>query len=288
MYFGFHASAAGGVDQAPARAAQEGAEIFQFFSRSPRGGQAPKLTKEVVANWQQAIKANGIKASYIHAPYYINFASLNNKIRFGSISVIREELERGSILGVRAMMTHLGSAKDVGEVKGTAMVIEGLTKVLHGYSGSTKFCIENSAGSGAVIGDTFEEIAEIIKKTEHNLKKRNIIGVCLDTQHSFASGYDWRGGSVAINKVLNKFDKLIGLQRLMAMHINDSKAEFNSHVDRHEDIGHGKIGKDVFELMIRNPRLKKVDFILETPDTTDMTYKKTIKWFKSVRILRTK
>lgn len=288
MYFGFHASAAGGVDQAPARAAHEGAEVFQFFSRSPRGGPAPKLTKEVVADWQQAIKVNSIKASYIHAPYYINFASLNNKIRYGSISVIREELERGSLLGVRALMTHLGSAKDVGEVKGTAMVIEGLTKVLQGYSGQTKFCIENSAGSGAVIGDTFEEIATIIKKTESNLKKRNVIGVCLDTQHSFASGYDWRGGQATINKILNKFDQLIGLQRLMVMHINDSKVELNSHVDRHEDIGHGKIGKDAFKLMITNPKLKQVDFILETPDATDMTYKKTIKWFKSIRALITR
>src|SRR3989344_6663806 len=123
MYFGFHASAAGGVDQAPVRADCEGAEVFQFFSRSPRGGAAPKLAKELVSSWRRELERRQIRATYIHAPYYINFASPNNRIRHGSINVIREELERGSILGTRGLMTHLGSAKEVGATQGTAMTI---------------------------------------------------------------------------------------------------------------------------------------------------------------------
>ena len=282
MYFGFHASAAGGVQNAPLRAAQEGAEVFQFFSRSPRGGEAPKLTLNIISQWQKALRDNKIKATYIHAPYYINFASANNRIRFGSISVIRDELERGSSLGVKAMMTHLGSAKDVGEKKGTAMVIEGLAKVLKGYRGKTKFLIENSAGSGEIIGDTFEEIAEIIKAVEKKLRKNDLIGVCLDTQHSFASGYDLRGKK-GVENVLKQFSKIIGLKRLVVIHANDSKVEFGKHVDRHEDIGQGKLGKETFAALIKNSKLKSVDMILETPDTSAMTYAKTITYFKKVR-----
>jgi len=182
-------------------------------------------------------------------------------------------------------MTHLGSAKDVGEVKGRQMVIDGLAKMLKGYQGQTRFLIENSAGSGQVIGDTFEEIGEIIKKTEKQLKKHNVIGVCLDTQHAFASGYDWRR---SINDVLKKFDQTIGLKRLVIMHANDSLSDFGSHVDRHADIGQGKMGKKVFEQLIKNPKLRKVNLLLETPENTVMTYKKAIQFFKQVRDGRSK
>ncbi|MFH0873824.1 MAG: deoxyribonuclease IV [Candidatus Komeilibacteria bacterium] len=281
MYFGFHASAAGGVDKAPARAASEGAEVFQFFSRSPRGGSAPALTLALINNWQAELKKNKIRGTYIHSPYYINFASDNNRIRYGSISVIRDELERGSTLGVKGLMTHLGSAKNVGEKKGTQMVIEGLVKVLTGYKGTTKFLLENSAGSGAIIGDTIDELAVIIKQVEKKLKKKNTLGVCWDTQHGFASGYDLRTKK-ATDFWLKEFNKKIGLKRLMLIHANDSKPELGSHVDRHADIGQGKIGLEAFKILIHQPKLRIVDLILETPAETK-TYAQTIKQFKQFR-----
>jgi len=281
MYFGFHASAAGGVDQSPARAASEGAEVFQFFSRSPRGGPAPKLTKEIVSNWQKELQVHKIRATYIHAPYYINFASTNPKIRFGSSAVIRDELERGSVLGVKGLMTHLGSAKDVGPAEGTKMTIEGIIKVLTGYKGRTKFLLENSAGAGAIIGDTIEELAQIIKGVETKLKKKNIIGICWDTQHGFASGYDIRT-RVKIDLWLRKFDDLIGLERLMLLHANDSKVDFNSHRDRHDDIGFGQLGEGTFKLLIQQPKLKKVDMILETP-AEQSSYVDQLKLLKKFR-----
>lgn len=281
MYFGFHASAAGGVHLAPERAAGEGAEVFQFFSRSPRGGAAPKLTKEIVHDWQENLQTYKIQATYIHAPYYINFASTNSKIRYGSSAVLRDELERGSMLGVKGLMTHLGSAKDVGEEKGLAMVVEGIVKILTGYKGTTTFLLENSAGSGAVIGDTMTELAEIIKKVEAKLKKKNILGVCWDTQHGFASGYDIRKPE-QLKKWINEFDNVIGLKRLMLIHANDSKPDFNSHKDRHEDIGHGHLGWQSFKQIIQSPKLRSVDLILETP-AEKQTYAETIKKFKSFR-----
>lgn len=284
MYFGFHASAAGGVDQASARAASEGAEVFQFFSRSPRGGPAPKLTKEIIANWQSELKKYNIQATYIHAPYYINFASTNNRIRFGSIAIIREELERGSLLGVRGLMTHLGSAKEVGATKGVAMTIEGITKVLVGYKGTTKFLLENSAGAGAVIGDSLEELAKIIRGVETKLKKKNVIGICWDTQHGFASGYDLRTKSL-INVWLKKFDQAIGLKRLMVIHANDSKIDFNGHVDRHEDIGFGQLGQETFKFLIQQPKLRAVDMILETP-AEKIGYSESLKLFKKFRVAK--
>lgn len=263
MKFGCHISAAGGVDNCPARAQAVGAEVFQFFSRSPQGGSAPKLTKEIIVEFKAGLKKYQQQA-YIHTPYYINFASSNPRIKYGSVSVIREELERGSQLSVTALMTHLGSAKDVGEAQGTKMVIEGLIKVLTNYQGACKFLIENSAGSGQVIGDSFEEISEIIKGVEKKIGK-NKIGVCLDTAHAFASGYDLRT-SANVVKVLKQFNQIIGLSRLALIHGNDSKVELGSHVDRHDHLGLGKIGLECFKTLVSVKKLAKVNLIIETPE----------------------
>ncbi|MCX6785170.1 MAG: deoxyribonuclease IV [Candidatus Komeilibacteria bacterium] len=262
MKFGCHVSAAGGVDNCPSRAQAVGAEVFQFFSRSPQGGPSPKLTKEIIANFQAGLKKYRQQA-YIHAPYYINFASVSPRIRHGSISVIRQELERGSLLGASALMTHLGSSKDVGESLGTKMVTQGLIKVLKGYQGTCRFLIENSAGSGQIIGDTFEEIAAIIKGVEKVLGK-NKIGVCLDTAHAFASGYDLRTPA-KVREVLKKFDQVIGLKRLALIHGNDSKVDFKSFKDRHEHIGLGKIGLIGFKTLVGIKKLVQVNLIIETP-----------------------
>ena len=262
MNIGAHVSIAGGIDQAPLYAKEAGCECFQFFSRSPRGGHAPELTEPLVKSFKDNCRKNNILNSYIHTPYYINLASTNNRIRYGSIKVIREELERASILGVRYVMSHLGSANDLTRTKAIQKVIEGIKKILDGYKGSALFLIENSAGSGNIIGDQFEEISEIIKGIP--LSVRNKVGVCLDTCHAFASGYDLRNKK-AIDKTLKEFDARIGLSKLKMIHGNDSMTEINSRVDRHEHIGMGKIGKEGFKEIINHPKLKKLDLILETP-----------------------
>lgn len=262
---GRHVSATGGAQNAPERAAAIGCNCFQFFSRSPRGGKVPELTHAVVVAFKANMEKHRQRAAFIHTPYYINLASSNDRIRYGSISIIREELERASLLGVDAVMTHLGSAKDcASRAEANAMVIKGIKKILSGYMGAAQFLIENAAGAGDILGVGFEEIGNIIKKSEASGQKSSI-GVCLDTAHAFASGYDLRT-TQDVAAMLKDFDKHIGLDRLVMIHINDSKTEFNARRDRHEHIGEGKIGTAGFRAMLVHPNLKKVSFVLETPE----------------------
>jgi len=263
MLFGVHVSIAGGVQKAPANAQEIGCEVFQMFSRSPRGGPAPVLTKEIVAAFQTEMKANSQAEAYIHTPYYINLASADDKIRNTSIRIIREELERASILGVKCIMTHLGSAKGIERSSAIGTVRAGIRKILDGYSGAALFLLENSAGSGDVVGNSFEELKEILEDISGS--SRDVCGVCLDTCHAFASGYDLRTAE-NIKKTLDEFDRIIGLGYLKMIHVNDSKAEFNKRVDRHEHIGQGHIGLNGFRALINEPRLKNINMIAETPD----------------------
>ena len=276
MLIGSHVSAAKGVQNAPINAAKVGAEVFQFFSRSPQGGKAPELTPDIVKKFKANCKKHKQKEWYIHSPYYINLASSNNRIRYGSIAVLRLELERGTTLGAKYMMAHMGSAKDVGEVKATKKVISGINQILDGYKGSCMFLIEISAGAGKIIGNDFKEIAKIIK----GVKKP--IGVCFDTCHAFASGYDLRN-QAALKKTLKDFDKTIGIDKLKLIHANDSKTELGAHRDRHEHIGKGKIGKAGFWAILHEPKLKKINLIIETPKTTDKDDPRNIKLLKKLQ-----
>ncbi len=165
-------------------------------------------------------------------------------------------------------MTHLGSAKDLGEKEAKEKLVTGLKKIFLQNDIEKKFnvklLLEITAGSGEIMGDNFEEIACFIKKTEMGISK-NKIGVCFDTAHAFASGYDLRNKK-SVKKTFDDFDKIIGIERLKLVHCNDSMSDFNSHIDRHENIGYGKIGLKGFEAIVNEPRLKNLDFILETPN----------------------
>jgi len=283
MLFGSHVSAAGGVEKAPERAAEVGCEVFQFFSRPPQGGPPSKLTPAIVKAFKDNCKQFKQAESYIHAPYYINFASAKPSTRYGSSSVIREELERGSELGVSYLMTHLGSSREVGDKQGMVYLVEGLARVLDKYTGTTQFLLENSAGTGKTIGDTFEELAEMIQKTEKKSKKfKGKIGICFDTCHAFTSGYDLRD-KAAVKKTLDMFDKIIGLERLKLIHSNDSVDGFGEHKDRHQHLGEGKIGLEGFKALVQEKRLKNVNFILETPKDTPQDDPRNLKILKKFR-----
>jgi len=256
MNIGCHVSIAGGVQNAPERAHELGCTAMQIFTRSPQGGKAPEITPEIVLSFKSQVESYGIQAVYIHTPYYINFASANNRIRYGSVSVVRDEMERGSLLGAMYVMTHLGSAKELGQKESIAKTIEMLEKSLEGYAGSTKLLIENSAGAGEIIGDDLAEIKEIID----GVKSPAIAGICLDTQHSFASGYDWRD----FEKTIDKVEKEIGIENIKLIHANDSKPEFASHRDRHEHIGKGNIGLEAFRDIVSFAKKNNIDMICET------------------------
>jgi len=280
MKFGAHISAAGGLWNAPINAAAIGCEVFQFFSRPPQGGEGMKITPEVAKQFRDTCAAHEFDTYVIHAPYIINFASSKDYIRKNSIRMIREELERGTLLGAKAVMFHPGSAKDVGDEMGIKMVADGVKELLKGYKGTTRLLLEMSAGAGSVIGDTFEEIAAILE-----LVKDNSVGVCFDTAHAFASGYDLRTAK-DVKETFSAFDKNIGLERLMMSHCNDSMVELGAKKDRHDHLGEGHIGLEGFRAMLADARLNHLFWIVETPIDAQEADVKKLKQFRAA--LKTK
>ena len=259
MKFGSHVSIAGGIDKAPERAHSLGCECFQIFSRSPRGGKPPELTKELVDSFLSSRSKYSLTDYYIHTPYYINFASAKKELRESASRIIREELERASIIGAGYIMTHLGSSKDVSRKEAVRMVADGISKAIDGSELSSLLLLENTAGQGATIGDNFEELAEILE-----LVGDPDIGICIDTAHLLASGYDIRD-SKALKQTLNIISKTTGLNRVKLIHGNDSKADIGERKDRHEHIGKGKIGIDGFKAVLSSPELQNLNMIAELP-----------------------
>ncbi len=257
MRVGCHVSINKGIENAPKMAHELGCEVMQIFTRPPMGGPAPELTNEICEQFKIQRAKFKIEEVYIHAPYFINLASTDNKIKYGSISAIKKELERGNQLGAKYVMTHLGSAKELEEKEAIKKTINGLKKVFDGYKGKTKLLIENSAGAGKIIGDDFAEIGKILK----SVKNKNLAGLCLDTQHSFASGYDWLNN---FEKNMKSLDKHIGIENVKLIHANDSATDLGSHKDRHEHIGKGKIRLEGFKKITQFARKNNINMICET------------------------
>lgn len=225
------------------------------------------------------MKKHKLDTFYIHAPYFINLASVKNNIYYGSIAVIREELERGSLLGCKAVMTHLGSFGELTDKEGLEKVAVAVAKIMDGYKGSTRLLLEISAGAGRIVGDQFEEIAAILY--DKRLKKFDI-GVCFDTCHAFTAGYDLRDKK-SVDDTLKQFDKIIGFEKLVMVHANDSKFDLGKHMDRHENIGQGYIGLDGFKALTQHKVLSKLDWILETPKDNPKDDPKNIAILKGYR-----
>lgn len=259
MKFGSHVSIAGGIDKAPERAHKLGCECFQIFSRSPRGGKPPTLTDELVGSFKSACEQYDLADYYIHTPYYINFASVKKELRESASTIIREELERAHTIGAGYIMTHLGSSKDVGRKEAVRMVADGILKAIEGTDLSNLLLLENTAGQGATIGDTFEELAEILE-----LIGDPEIGICIDTAHTLASGYDIRDEN-ALTVTIKEIEKTVGMNRVKLIHGNDSKADLGERKDRHEHIGQGKVGEGGFKAVLRSPELKNLNMIVELP-----------------------
>lgn len=270
MKIGCHVSIAGGIWNAPANASALGCEVFQIFTRSPQGGPAPKIDAEVVKKFKEEMTKHGQKDCYIHAPYYINFASVQQKTREASVRVVREELERGSLIGAKYLMTHLGSStsltarssKDNVRDEALKLVASGVQAIMKDYKGSTQFLLEISAGAGNIIGDTFEEFEQIFRYID--ISRYPNVGVCLDSAHMFASGYDIKTKD-GFDSTVKIIKETVGLDRIKLIHANDSKVGLNEHKDRHDHIGDGKIGVEGFKNLM--DVFSEVDFICETkPD----------------------
>lgn len=259
MQFGAHVSAAGGLANAPKNAASLGLETFQFFSRPPQGGRVAALSEADAAEFRKQCGTAGFATYYVHAPYIINLAAAEERIRNNSIEILRQELERSDKLGATAMMTHIGSSKDRDEAAAIQTVVAACREILKNYKGRTKFLLEIAAGAGNVMGDTFEELKAIMDGVTHES-----LAICFDTAHAFASGYDLRS-TAAITRVMKEFDEVIGLEHLVVSHCNDSQIELGGRKDRHEHIGDGHIGLEGFRAILGSKAFADLDLILETP-----------------------
>ncbi|MXZ12795.1 MAG: deoxyribonuclease IV [Candidatus Dadabacteria bacterium] len=259
MKFGAHVSIAGGIENAPLRARQLGCECFQMFTRSPRGGKPPELEDRLLEDFFLNCSEAAISDYYVHTPYFINLASGKKNLREKSVALVREELERSSALGVKYMMTHIGSAKGLQREAAVDNVVDSLLRIVGNYGGTTRLLLENTAGQGDTIGASFGEISLILRSVAYDG-----LGVCIDTAHMFASGYDIRTRE-GIEELVESIGAAFAPGTVKLVHANDSKAEFNSSKDRHEHIGEGKIGIDCFSAMIGNPFFEDLDMIVEMP-----------------------
>ncbi len=234
------------------------ADTFQFFTRNPQGGRAKDINPDDVAKFLQLAKENNFVQFVAHAPYTLNPCSDNPATREFAEMVFKDDLERMEMLPGNYYNFHPGSHVGQGVEQGITMIAGLLNKILKPEI-STIVLLETMSGKGSEIGSQFEELRQIIDNTQLSDK----LGVCLDTCHVYSAGYDIVGD---LDGVLNEFDKIIGLERLKAIHLNDSKMPFASRKDRHEKIGYGTIGLEAIIQIINHPKLKKLPFILETPN----------------------
>lgn len=260
---GFHASTAGGLHNAIIQATSLGCTTLQLFTKNNRTWKEPIFSQEDINLFLHTRKKNNIKTVISHASYLINLASARADIRHISIASLTQELNRCAQLEIEYVVLHPGSHTTLTKEEGIQYIIDGCNQALENSS-STILLLETMAGQGSTIGSTFEEIATIIKGIQH----KNRIGICLDTCHIFAAGYAMTTEQ-DYHSVTNTFDTICGFSYLKAIHLNDSKKDCGSRVDRHEHITEGKIGEIFFTLLMNDPKLACIPKILETPQDTD-------------------
>ena len=262
---GAHMSIAGGLEKAFFRGQRAKCDVIQIFSRNASRWESRPLADESVKAFKKAQEITSIGAIAVHNSYLINLASSSQKIRRKSFSALLEEVRRAAILGIPYVVIHPGSHVGEGEAKGIKRVVDAL-KRLHDKTreAPVALLIETTAGQGTNIGYRFEHLAEMI-----NIKSGDDwLGVCLDTCHVFAAGYDFRTKD-KYNSMISDFDRVIGIERLKLVHLNDSKKDLGSRVDRHEHLGRGFIGLKAFSFFLRDTRLKNRPFVIETPKGKD-------------------
>ena len=271
---GCHLSASKGYANMAKEALKIGGNTFQYFTRNPRGGSVKELNMKDVEEYKKIANEKGIEVILAHAPYTINVCSADEKIRKFGIETMKDDIKRLEVVGNSMYNFHPGSHVGQGSEEGIKLIIKALNEILTKEQ-KTTVLLETMAGKGSEVGRNFEEIKAIIDGVE--LKEK--IGVCLDTCHVYDAGYDIVND---LDGVLNKFDKIIGLERLKAIHLNDDKNPFESHKDRHEKIGEGSIGIEAFSRIINDERLENLPFYLETPNELD-GYEKEIKMLKEMK-----
>jgi deoxyribonuclease-4 len=273
-YIGAHVSAAGGVENAPLNARKIGARAFAVFTKNQRQWRAKPLTSESIHAFKQNCEKLGYAPDHIlpHDSYLINLAHPEKEGLAKSREAFIDELQRCAQLGLKFLNFHPGShLRKISETEGLGRIAESINLALDRVPDVTAV-IENTSGQGSNLGYRFEHLAEIIDGVED----RSRVGVCLDTCHSYTAGYDIKTRD-GYQDVITRFDRVVGLKYLKAMHLNDCKKGLASRLDRHESLGRGTLGWDTFRWFMEDPRLDHMPLILETPDNE--------RWAEEIRML---
>lgn len=257
---GCHVSIAGSIDRAVDRALERTCDTFQIFTRSPRGWKSRDLSPVEVEAFRDKVADSGIGPVAAHMPYLPNLATPDPAIYARSCEELEKELRRCEVLGIPFLVTHLGSHRGEGEEQALVRLLEGINTAFEKAPGKVMLLLENTAGTANSMGGTFEQIRQIMD----GIGEIERVGCCLDTCHGFAAGYELRTEK-GIGDTMDRFDSVIGLEYLHMIHLNDSKGDLGSRLDRHEHIGLGKIGEDGFRLMLHSSPFTDLPLICETP-----------------------
>ncbi len=275
LLIGAHTSAAGGVANALLEGQKIGATTIQLFTANQKRWEGKALTEKDIDLWKETLEATGLQKIMSHDSYLINLGCPNPETLQKSQRAFREELKRCLQLGITYLNFHPGSSLKDDPEKCLDRIAENLLQVEDlAASGETRLLLETTAGQGTNMGWRFEHLAHIIEK----VKARIPIGVCIDTCHIFAAGYDIRTPE-SWNETLEEFDRVVGLEHLYAFHLNDSLKDLGSRVDRHQPLGEGKIGLECFKFLMKDPRTRELPKYLETPGGVDA-------WAEEIPLLR--
>ncbi|GFN35765.1 deoxyribonuclease IV [Tepidimicrobium xylanilyticum] len=274
MLIGCHLTIARGYKKAAELALDIGANVFQFFSRNPRGSSNRELDLEDVEGMREILRKHDFGPLLAHAPYIINLASHKDKTYGMAKRILKEDYKRANEISIPYFNFHPGNHVGMGVEYGIQRIIDALNEIITGNE-TTMILLETMSGKGTEIGRNFQELKAIIGGVKYD----ELVGVCLDTCHVYSAGYDIVGD---LDGVLEEFDEIVGLERLKAIHLNDSMIEFDSNKDRHARLGEGTIGLDAIKNIINHPLLKDLPFYLETPNELE-GYKKEIELLKELR-----
>ena len=276
-YIGAHVSASGGVENAPLNAEKIGAGAFALFTKNQRQWNAKPLSDESIVEFRENLREVGIDPRHVlpHDSYLINLGNPDAEKRGKSLEAFLDEVHRAEQLGLQLLNFHPGNhLEKINEAECLALIADGINRTL-GNSDSLTLVIENTAGQGSSVGYAFEQLARLIDLSDDPDR----IGICMDTCHAFAAGYDFRNEE-SYARTMSEFERIIGFEKLMGIHLNDAKSEFGSRVDRHRSLGEGYLGSRAFELFMRDNRLDDIPIILETPRPE--RWPEEIRWLHSL------
>lgn len=260
MRFGFHVGIGGGFAAAAERAKLLRCQTIQVFSCNPRGWSAKDIDEKDAETFRKKCAEYDIEPIVVHMPYLPNLATHKDDIYTKSVKVLKRELRRAELLGASYLVTHVGKRQELSVTDALRRVADAVLEALDEVKNSVMVLLENTAGQGSEVGNTLEELAQIMEHLGHNKR----VGFCWDTAHGFEAGYDFRTQE-SLNRLISQLASYLGLDRIKVIHLNDSKTPCCSHVDRHWHIGEGEIGEEGFRLLLNHPELKEMPAIMETP-----------------------